>query len=413
MKSIIRIALLAFFTGSLFTSCDKFPIHLPPGGGGGGSNSSKEIIYVETNDSNQNAILAYVNNGDGQLQQLAGSPFITGGRGATSVFLNNSDNEVIISNDHKFLLAVNAGSNNITVFNIHSDGTLSPVPGSPFPSGGGVPSSMAQYQQYIYVANKSGFIEQNYHYPPNYVALRLGSDGSLTIVPGARADVTQGSPCNVLIARNNPFLFGAEFSNHISNYIINSNASLGYGPTPFVPAADVYGLCEHPVSNVLYAGFPQEAKTAVYDFIPETGALNFKTSIDGGAGASNMRSNSAGDRLYVLSSYQNAVTVVNTSNPDAPTVMNRLNLKNTGEWYHIHKGLYPNSQCYSLGLSTNEKFLYVACHNDVFFSDTTNSNWFHVLSVQSDGTLTEPGDPIQFPVEQHVMPRGVAVYKPN
>jgi 6-phosphogluconolactonase (cycloisomerase 2 family) len=414
MNSIIRIALLAFFTGSLFFSCSKYPGSFPPNAYGSGSPGFKEIVYVATNDSNQNAIIAYVNNGDGQLRQLPGGPFYTGGKGASpEEFPKDSDHEVIISNDRKFLLAVNSGSNTIAVFNINSDGTLSPVPGSPFPSGGGFPISLAHWQQYIYVANKNSVWAQNSK--PNYIALRLEGDGSLTYVPGARADVLNGYPCNVLVSRNNPFLFGAEYVNHISRYIMNSNGSLGsIRGLPFVPAADVSGLWQHPLYNILYAAFPQEGKTAVYDIIPETGELTFKTSLSSGAGASNMRTNSGGDRLYVLNPNANAVAVLNTSDAEAPAVMARLNLKNPGQTYHEHSGPFTSSECFSLGFSSDEKFLYVLSRNtQVWYPDSTNNNWLHILSVQSDGTLTEPGDPIQFPVDKNVSPRGLAVYKLN
>jgi 6-phosphogluconolactonase (cycloisomerase 2 family) len=425
MKKVMRIALLALLTGSLVASCDKLPIHFPPGGGNGGggdSNSFKEIVYVENNDTNQNAILAYVNNGDGQLQQLPGSPFYTGGTGfrynVQQVHANASDNGIIISNDRKFLLAVNSGSNTIAVFNIHSDGTLSPVPGSPFPSGGVFPVSLAQWQQYIYVANKNKFPLQNGYPPPNYTGFRLGTNGSLTSIPGSRIDLsTNYSPTQVLVSRDNPFLFGAEFSNNISHYLINSNGTLGNLPgTAYVPAADVYGLCQHPVSDILYAGFPQEGKTAVYDIIPTTGELTYKTSVSSGNGASTMRSNSAGDRLYVLDSYDNAVSVLNTSNAEAPTVQSRLALKNPGPPYYVHGAAWTSSECYSLGLSSNEKFLYVVSQNinfDNYPPSTGNNNWFHILSVQSDGALTEPSDPIQLPVGNRIQPTGVAVYKLN
>lgn len=106
--------------------------------------------------------------------------------------------------------------------------------------------------------------------------------------------------------------------------------------------------------------------------------------------------------------------VLKTSNAEAPTVMARLDIKNPGLIYHDLTGPYPGSECFSLGLSSNEKFLYVVSRNTQFFyPGSTNSNWFHILSVQSDGTLTEPGAPIQFPVDKTVLPGGVAVYKLN
>lgn len=418
MKKVTLTALVVVCTAILQSSCRK-AINARDATAG---NSFAEIVYVETNDPDQNAVIAYQNNGDGQLQVLPGSPFLTGGKGfdhsVRSIYANASDNEVIISNDRRFLLAVNSGTNTIAVFNIHSDGSLSPVAGSPFSSGGILPVSMAHWQQYIYVANKNSFPLQSPNQTPNYIALRLEGDGSLSSVPGARVDLpTSGSPCQVLVSRNYPFLFGAEFQNHISHYVMNSNGSLGdLQGNPYVPAADVYGLCQHPFYNFLYAGFPQEGVTAVYEIIPATGALTYKTSVNTGSGASTMRSNKGGDRLYVLNSYQNAVAVLNTSNAASPTVLAKLTLKKPGSSWYGHAVPYPSSECYSLGLSSNEKFLYVVSQNTNFYSSdtaTVNNNWFHVLAVQPDGTLTEPGEPIQLPVGNTVIPHGVAVYSLN
>ncbi len=409
MKRISLTALVVLSTVVFLASCSKTSVKTQSLL----SNGFAEIVYVQTNDPVQNAIIAYQNNGDGQLQQLPGSPFLTGGKGIDHdsirvIYSNASDNEIIISNDRRFLLAVNSGSNTIAVFNINSDGTLSTVPGSPFPSGGVLPVSLAHWQQYIYVANKGRTSNQT----PNFIAFRLEGDGSLSPVPGARADLpTTSSPCQVLVSRNLPFLFGSEFTNNISDYTMNSNGSLGRLPgNPNVPAADVQGLCQHPSQNILYAGFPQEGVTGVYEIIPTTGALTFKTSVSG-AGA-NMRINNGGSLLYVLNPYKNAVSVFNTSDASSPSVLAKLTLKNPGVIYRNHANPYPSSECASLSLSSNEQFLFVVSQNTNwgYSPDTANNNWLHILAVQGDGTLTEPGEPMQLPVGRAVFPRGVAVY---
>ena len=108
--------------------------------------------------------------------------------------------------------------------------------------------------------------------------------------------------------------------------------------------------------------------------------------------------------------------MLNTSNAEAPTVQSRLALKNPGSPYYVHGAAWTSSECYSLGISSNEKFLYVVSENinfDNYPVLTGNNNWFHMLSVQSDGTLTEPNDPIQLPVGSRIQPKGVAVYKLN
>lgn len=120
-----------------------------------------KIVYVESNDyhDNQNAVLAYMNNGDGMLMQIPGSPFYTHGAGLGNPeqILGPDDQEtpLITTYDGKFLLAVNSGSHTIAVFSINPNGSLSAVPGSPFPSRGQNPVSLAMSGKYVYVANKS------------------------------------------------------------------------------------------------------------------------------------------------------------------------------------------------------------------------------------------------------------------
>jgi hypothetical protein len=60
--------------------------------------------------------------------EILGGPFLTGGSGIGNPEQiegpSNSDNEIRITNDKQFLLAVNPGSNTIAVFNINIDGSL-------------------------------------------------------------------------------------------------------------------------------------------------------------------------------------------------------------------------------------------------------------------------------------------------
>src|SRR5205085_6618926 len=106
------------------------------------------VVYVESNIGTPggNSILAFRRDSQGNLTPLPGSPFPTGGTGVfdTSLQLGpfDSDQNIIANPEHSLLFAVNAGSNTIAVYRILSDGTLRPVDGSPFPSGGVNPVSV-------------------------------------------------------------------------------------------------------------------------------------------------------------------------------------------------------------------------------------------------------------------------------
>jgi DNA-binding beta-propeller fold protein YncE len=115
-----------------------------------------------------------------------------------------------------------------------------------------------------------------------------------------------------------------------------------------------------------------------------------------GPGVCWIRTNSSGNRLYTLNSGQNSVGVYNTDDPDLPAPINTLTLKDS-----------KNSGDFSLGFSPDGGSLYVVSQN----TDTTfvaNNNWLHVLKVAADGTVSEPGEPLQLPVPNDVRPQGVA-----
>ena len=121
------------------------PSCILPGAASAQPPRARGVVYVESDDPAGNAVLAFRRHDDGSLTPLPGSPFPTGGRGITPTFNLgpfDSDQEVIINREHTLLFAVNGGSDSIAVFHIEPDGSLTPVDGSPFPSGGSNPVSV-------------------------------------------------------------------------------------------------------------------------------------------------------------------------------------------------------------------------------------------------------------------------------
>ncbi|MEO8737764.1 MAG: hypothetical protein ABI380_14640, partial [Edaphobacter sp.] len=144
-----------------------------------------EYVYVESNLSapNSNSIYAFQRTSGGNLTRVPGSPFLTGGAGVQYAGFNlgplDSDQEVITNPEHTLLFAVNAGSDSIAVFRIDEDGSLKPVEGSPFPSGGSDPVSLALYGNVLFVANQSGDFARPSTTLPNYTAMRVERNGYL------------------------------------------------------------------------------------------------------------------------------------------------------------------------------------------------------------------------------------------
>src|SRR5215470_11069930 len=74
-------------------------------------------VFVMTNAADRNEIIAYKRHADGSLQE--GHRFPTGGRGSGGVTDPlGSQGALTLTHDHSFLLAVNAGSGDISVFRV-------------------------------------------------------------------------------------------------------------------------------------------------------------------------------------------------------------------------------------------------------------------------------------------------------
>ncbi|TME57780.1 MAG: lactonase family protein [Chloroflexi bacterium] len=109
-------------------------------------------VYVNDNTAGINTIAAFDRHVDGTLTPLAGSPFAAGGAGTGSIV--GSQGALQVTSDGRYLLAVDAGSNQISVLRVRPDGSLREVEGSPVWSGGIEPISVAVSGGLVYVANE-------------------------------------------------------------------------------------------------------------------------------------------------------------------------------------------------------------------------------------------------------------------
>lgn len=415
MKQILSLLILA----SLAISCKKNDTNV----------AKTDIIYVETNNfqDNQNAVLAYRDSGNGKLVPLQGSPFLTGGEGVGNPMQIlgplDSDYELRISADGKFLLAVNSGSNTIAVFSIQSNGALQTVTGSPFPSGGQTPVSIDVSGNYVFVVNKSQDPLHATPQAPNYSTFTIDASGKLTPVTGATFETMPGScPSNALVSNDGKFLFATDFLGFVltppvgtlRSFAIGSTGTLtAVSGTPYVvPGTNgtALGLWQNPAANVLYVGNPLQGAVNVYAIDAATGALSLQTSVAAGKAACWLRTTKDGKYLYVLNSGDNGVTVYNSSSAMAPSLIQTLELKNSGPSYDGPGGAqFKTSQDFSLAFSTSEKILYIVCQHTNKDFGIGNYNYLHSLNVADDGKLTEVTDPVLLPVANTIRPKGLAV----
>jgi hypothetical protein len=176
-----------------------------------------DVVYVESNISTGagNSIIALRRDAEGKLTPLPGSPFSTGGLGISPTYAlgpYDSDQNIVVDRRRKLMFAVNGGSDTIAVFRIGHDGGLTPVSGSPFPSGGSNPVSVGLAGDVLCVVNK----DQNPDHPglilPNYTTLHIAASGKLSPIRHGTFTVDAGaSPTQALVAPSHGLVFGDDF----------------------------------------------------------------------------------------------------------------------------------------------------------------------------------------------------------
>jgi 6-phosphogluconolactonase len=206
--------------------------------GNGFSQGFTGAVYAMTNNTAGNAIVAFNRDTAGNLSMIG--TFATGGLGfGTGNDPLGSQGSLLLTSDGHFLLAANAGSNNISVMQANRLG-LKPV--GIFPSGGIEPVSLAIYRDLVYVLNAGG--------TPNITGFELNSDGTLRMLAGSSRPLAGGTaagPAQVGFTPDGSFLAVTEKdTNLIDTYRVLasgltagpiSNRSNGTEPFGFVFAA--------------------------------------------------------------------------------------------------------------------------------------------------------------------------------
>jgi 6-phosphogluconolactonase len=129
-------------------------------------------VYVMTNAPGGNEVAVFNRDAKGMLTFMDSYTTQGLGSGGGAVDPLGSQGSLILSQDKRWLLAVNAGSNEISVFQVGPDGLkLTDV----VYSGGEFPVSLSLYHDLLYVLNAGTGAES-----PNIVGFKLSHRGKLT-----------------------------------------------------------------------------------------------------------------------------------------------------------------------------------------------------------------------------------------
>ena len=178
-------------------------------GGASASAAASDVtghVYVNENTTGVNRIVAFDRHADGSLTATAGSPFAAGGQGTGTIV--GSQGAIQLSADGRYLLAVDAGSNQISVLRVLPTGALSLAQGSPVGSNGIEPVSIAVHGGLVYVANEG---DKAAGTGSNYTGFRLNAGGHLTPIAGSTyALPNTANPGDILFNSTGTNLIGVE-----------------------------------------------------------------------------------------------------------------------------------------------------------------------------------------------------------
>jgi hypothetical protein len=136
--------------------------------------------YIDGNTATANTIDGFARHADGSVTPLPGSPFAAGGAGTGTGLA--SQGAIQATADGRYLLAVDAGSSQISVLRVTAGG-VPVLAGRPVSSGGVKPVSIAiSRTDLVYAANSGAG-------GSGYSGFRLGSGGRLTAIPGSTVTV--------------------------------------------------------------------------------------------------------------------------------------------------------------------------------------------------------------------------------
>lgn len=244
-------------------------------------------VYTQTNEAGGNRLVELKINSDGSL---SGRRFFNTGGLGTSASLG-IQGAVAISDDHKFLFVVNAGSNDVSTFLLAPEG---PRFVSRVASQGVAPVSVTSQGSLVYVLNGGGGA-------PGIAGFRLSDNGTLTPIANSVRALSRpdAAPGQIGINPEGDTVYVTQKNtNRIDYFSIDSNGAAGQsswlpspGPTPFgfafgrrgkLIVSEAFGGAPNGSAvtayNGLDSGLPQIVGASIPTF--QTAACWVATSVD-------------------------------------------------------------------------------------------------------------------------------------
>jgi 6-phosphogluconolactonase len=330
------------------------------------------FVYVMTNQPAGNTVIQYLRASGGSLTQVGTAS--TGGLGGTGNGVGaldplGSQDSLVLSGDGTRLLAVNAGSNEISALEAGSD-RVRPCSSTPrllskVASGGEFPNSVALHGNLVYVLNAHG--------TPNVSGFRLDSNGVLHPIPGSTRNLPGGvnaAPHDVVFSPDGAHLLVTEGgTDQIDIFVIGDDGlitKVTSQPSPGGPFGLRFGR-----HDVLVVTEADANALSTYQLTKEDTLDVISPSIPDGQMASCWLSITLNGQTFVSNTGSGDLSSYQVSASGTAALVNA-----------IAANIAPGAPIDSV-LASNYRFLYVddSARGDVFFFAVNGNNLAPIGSI--------------------------------
>ena len=221
-----------------------------------GNSETPGSVYTLSNGVSSNAVLAFARHDDGSLTPAGTFP--TGGTGTGSGL--GSQGAIVLNASGTLLFAVNAGSNQISTFQVTGHGLDRSATVS---SGGTRPISVTVERDLLYVLNAGG--------TGNITGFRVHRDGGLTPIPGSTRPLSSSASGAAQIGFDphaRMLVVTEKATNVITTYMVDHSGVAGApivnasaGKTPFGFSFDRRGVL---LVSEAFGGAPNASAVSSY-----------------------------------------------------------------------------------------------------------------------------------------------------
>jgi len=333
-------------------------------------------VFVMTNAADKNEVIAFERNANGTLGESVS--YDTHGRGSGGITDPlESQGSLTLSHDRSLLFAVNAGSGDVTIFNVHKAAALSFL--SNTPSGGAQPSAIAEFNGLVYVLNSGG--------AGSLVGFNLNNGGQLKQIKNSTAFLTGATTGGASLAfspdgqflvvteriANNIDVFHVQPDGTLSPIVVNPNPAPGTFSVAFAPNGAAI------VSETGPAGATNGSATSSYKVNPDGTVTAITHSLPTFAAGNCWDAITPdGTKVYVSNSGSDNISGFNIAKDGTLTPIAGTVLGNNPSGSHN----------VDIAVSSDGKFVYTI---------NSQSGNIGAFAINQDGTLTSLGQAGELP----------------